>query len=159
MKIINANTSNHLEEVRYLFQGYYDELLHIDTDRTEFTSELANLAQIYSIEGNALLIAEHDDTCIACVALVKVNKQLCEMKRLYVLPNYRGKGFGRMLIEAVIQLAKEKNYRTIRLDTLSDLIPANTLYAKLGFKQTEAYLDISDIELTFWKLDLNDALQ
>jgi ribosomal protein S18 acetylase RimI-like enzyme len=61
------------------------------------------------------------------------------MKRLYVMPAYRGQGIARRLAEKLVSDANVLGYRRILLDTLEFMVPARSLYASLGFKEVPAY--------------------
>jgi len=73
------------------------------------------------------------------VALRPLQGNICEMKRLYVLPEYQGGGIGRALALSVIGEARKKGYHKMRLDTIESMKAAQTLYFSLGFKTIEAY--------------------
>jgi ribosomal protein S18 acetylase RimI-like enzyme len=73
------------------------------------------------------------------VALRRLQDNICEMKRLYVLPEYQGRSIGRTLANAVIGEARKKGYQKMRLDTIESMKAAQSLYFSLGFKTIEAY--------------------
>jgi len=85
------------------------------------------------------LIALWREQLSGCVALRKLEDRICEMKRLYVKPQFRGKGIGRALAEAIIENAREIRYHSMRLDTISSMDGAKALYLSLGFKKIAPY--------------------
>ena len=74
-----------------------------------------------------------------CVALKDLGDGICEAKRLFVRPSYRGRDFGRLLLVQLMSIAAQVGYKTIRLDTLARFTAANKLYAALGYNRIEAY--------------------
>jgi carbonic anhydrase len=89
------------------------------------------------------------------VALRALSEDLCEMKRLYVRPEFRGKSLGRALAEAVIRQAAEIGYTRMRLDTIQGTMdPAIRLYRELGFREIPAYYSSPVRETLFMELAL-----
>jgi GNAT superfamily N-acetyltransferase len=105
-----------------------------------FEQELAGLPGDYAPPEGVLLLAEYDGTLAGCVALHKLEAHVCEMKRLYLRPQFRGKGAGHVLAETVIWEARAIGYRRMRLDTVEPVMQdAVALYRHLGFTEIAAY--------------------
>lgn len=138
LQILQTNTTQNLEFARALFKEYTASL-GFDLDFQNFKEELANLPGDYAPPGGRLLIALWREQLSGCVALRKLEDRICEMKRLYVKPQFRGKGIGRALAEAIIEKAREIRYHSMRLDTISSMDGARALYLSLGFKEIAPY--------------------
>ena len=113
----------------------YGEGLGVDLSFQDFERELAELPGDYE----RLLVARVEGEAAGCVALRPLGDRVCEMKRLFVRPAYRGHGLGRTLAEAVIGAARELGYERMRLDTLPSMGNAIALYESLGFRDVEPY--------------------
>ena len=131
-------TAKGLNDVRALFREYADSL-GVDLCFQNFEKELANLPGDYAPPSGRLLVAVEDARLAGCVALRRVDDQICEMKRLYVRPAYRGAGLGRKLAEAVMAAARDTGYCKMRLDTLPAMKEAIKLYHSLGFVEIPSY--------------------
>ena len=105
-----------------------------------FDQELAGLPGDYSPPEGRLLLARVEDELAGCVALHKLQPEICEMKRLYLRPKFRGRGLGRVLANAVIAEARTMGYKFMRLDTVEPVMKdAVALYRQLGFYEIEPY--------------------
>jgi ribosomal protein S18 acetylase RimI-like enzyme len=106
-----------------------------------FDAELAGLPGAYAPPEGRLLLAFASGGPAGCIALRKIADDICEMKRLWVRPAFRGTGLGRRLAESLLGEARTIGYRRIRLDTLPSMGRAQALYVSLGFRDIPPYND------------------
>jgi putative acetyltransferase len=126
-------------QARELFLEYAQSL-GFDLCFQNFDQELAGLPGDYAPPAGRLLLAECEGQLAACVALRKLDSDICEMKRLYLRPEFRGRGLGRVLAEHIIAEARQTGYRRMRLDTVEPVMKdAVAIYRKLGFKEIAPY--------------------
>lgn len=153
--IIQPTTENELEMVRHIFREY-EKYLGFRLDFQSFESELGSLPGAYSPPAGRLYLALDDENNPAgTVALKKIGESICEMKRLYVRTLYRGHKLGLRLAELIIDEARAIGYRRMRLDTLTRLTEAISLYTKLGFVSTEPYVFNPLEDVVYMELDLS----
>jgi GNAT superfamily N-acetyltransferase len=135
---------------RHIVENYFDP--------QAFSEELDNLPGEFAGPRGRLLVAEEDGRIAGCVALRDLGDGACEMKRMFVYPEFHGRGVGQLLGRALIGEAKAIGYRKMRLDTGPAQREAQGLYRKLGFKDADPYYELS-AELRDWlvfmELDLN----
>jgi GNAT superfamily N-acetyltransferase len=136
--IVRAETAAHTGAVHTLFAEYAASL-DFDLDFQDFQTEISRLPGDYAAPEGCLLLALADRTPINCIALRKWSRDTCEMKRLYVREIFRGRGVGRLLVQALIDNALRIGYRRIRLDTVPAMQAARRLYRSLGFAEIDAY--------------------
>lgn len=103
-------------------------------------SEWQSLPGVYKPPAGCLLLAEVDGQSAGCVALRPFPQtDTGEMKRLYVCPEFRYRGVGRALVAALIDMARNKAYKRIRMDTHPPTMSsAISLYRQLGFHEVPA---------------------
>ncbi|HEX3152505.1 MAG TPA: GNAT family N-acetyltransferase [Gemmataceae bacterium] len=104
-----------------------------------FDAELAGLPGAYAPPAGRLLVAEVEGEMVGCVALRPQAAGVCELKRLYVRPAYRGKGIGRRLLEMLLAEAVDAGYLEAVFDTLESMTEALALYRSFAFEPTEPY--------------------
>jgi putative acetyltransferase len=139
LTIAQARTPAEIARVRDLFLEYAQSL-SFSLCFQSFEQELKGLPGDYAPPEGRLLLAEYQGELAGCVALHKLEPGICEMKRLYLSPKFRGKGLGRALGEALISEARTIGYRRMRLDTVEPMMrTAVALYRRLGFREVAPY--------------------
>lgn len=117
----------------------YAAWLNVDLSFQDFDKELEGLKSMYALPFGGIILCKHEQKYIGCVAVRKITVDIAEIKRMYVLPAWQGKGIGNELLVHSINLAVKCGYSYVRLDTLNTMYPAINLYKKNGFVQIEAY--------------------
>jgi ribosomal protein S18 acetylase RimI-like enzyme len=137
--IVQAKLQTQIAQARQLFLEYAQSL-GFSLCFQNFDKELAELPGDYSPPDGRLLLANSVDELAGCVAMHKLQPGICEMKRLYVRPQFRGRGLGRVLANAVIAEARNMGYKFMRLDTVEPVMKdAVALYHRLGFYEIAPY--------------------
>ena len=137
--IYQVETPPEIEHARELFLEYAQSL-GFSLCFQNFDEELAELPGDYAPPDGRLLLAELAVELAGCVALHKLDGDICEMKRLYLRPKFRGKGLGRVLAETIIAEARQIGYKRMRLDTVGPVMKdAVGMYRKLGFVEIAPY--------------------
>jgi len=113
----------------------YATSLGVDLSFQHLDEELATLETFYE----CILVAREDDGVAGCIALRRIDDEICEMKRLYIRPQFRGRGIGRQLVQAIIDAARTRGYARMRLDTLPSMGDAMRLYESFGFADIPPY--------------------
>ena len=138
MEIIQAQSAEQIAQVRVLFQEYA-ATLGVELCFQGFEAEVAGLPGAYAPPTGRLLLTMHHDEVAGCVALRALEGGVCEMKRLFLRPAFRGQGLATRLVLAVIEEARRIGYRAMRLDTLPTMTAAVALYRSLGFQTIAGY--------------------
>jgi GNAT superfamily N-acetyltransferase len=153
LRVVQAASVRELDGVRHLmrsFVGWHrerhvEDLALIDSyfDAGKFEAELAGLPGDYAPPRGSLRLALLDDEPAGCVALHDLGDGICEMKRMFVPTESRGRGVGTALVGHIVQDARSAGYRLMRLDTSFRQNEAIRLYEKAGFRRVPAYYPVS----------------
>jgi ribosomal protein S18 acetylase RimI-like enzyme len=139
LAVSQAESPTEIAQARELFLEYAQSL-GFSLCFQNFDKELADLPVDYAPPDGRLLLATYEDQVAGCVALHRLDPQICEMKRLYLRPQFRGKGIGRVLANQIIAEARQIGYRHMRLDTVEPVMKdAVAMYRKLGFNEIAPY--------------------
>ena len=149
LEIAQAESPEDIDAVRGLMRAFVawhrerhvEDLDLIDRyfDAAAFKIELAGLPGLYAPPRGRLLLARIDGEAAGCVALHDLGGHRCEMKRMFLPPEFRGRGVGRALGETLMREAREAGFHTMRLDTSRRQSEAIALYQKLGFRPIAPY--------------------
>jgi carbonic anhydrase len=154
LKIFPASTQQHLDQVRTLMLSYVAYLRSHQLEPKRLEKEMGELPGVYGPPEGLLLMATWSDETVACGGIRRLEEGVCEIKRLYLRPAYRGKGIGRALAGSLIEGARSLGYRKIVLVTLPFMREAVSLYRSLGFRDCGAFRETGAEGALFMELDL-----
>ncbi len=139
VKFVNVDGGHKIEDVRALFVEY-GRALNFDLCFQSFDQELRALPGAYAPPAGRLILAEVGGDAAGCIAIKPLEKDVCEMKRLYVRPQFRGRQLGTGLVSRAIEEARGVGYRAMRLDTIDGKMDhAIALYRMVGFREIGPY--------------------
>ena len=149
---------SHLDDIRVILNEYLSFIakeltrppwdFNLDVEK-EVNFTMNNLDKFAEPDGRLLLV-EVDSEIAGTISLRKIREDAGEIKRMYVKPKFRGKKLGNLMIEEVIEVAKENGYSKLYLDTAQYMSSAVTLYKKFGFEETEPYPECI-VPKEFWE--------
>jgi putative acetyltransferase len=153
VEIIDAVTPGLIDLARRLIREYARSL-EIDLSFQDFDREMATLPGEYVQPTGCLLLAVSGGTAAGCIALRRLENSICEMKRMWVKPKFRGSGIGLTLATEVVGRARKMGYQTMRLDTLASMRSAIAIYQSLGFREISAYRYNPEADAVYMELEL-----
>lgn len=148
------------DEVRELFAEYMDMLLEGDPTFAgyltiqNYDDELKDLSHKYGLPDGRLYLAYWDGELAGSIALRKINDENCELKRMYIKPQFRRKGIAKALVLRLIGDACSIGYRYMLLDTLPFLETAIRMYKNIGFYEIGRYNNSPMDTSIYMKFDL-----
>src|SRR5438132_10021630 len=141
VEFVNVEPGPMLEEIRTLFLEYAGSL-NFELCFQSFDQELLELPGKYAMPSGRLVLCRMNGKTAGCIALKPLEPGVCEMKRLYVRPEFRGKKLGLKLAKHIVDEARAIGYSSMRLDTIRGYMDnAIALYTSLGFKQIPPYYE------------------
>ena len=158
IELVEAYT--HKDEVKALFNEYTQMLIDGDNsfkdylELQKYDHELEDLEDKYGLPYGRLYLVFYDGVLAGCIGLRKLDNENCEMKRLYVKPQFRGKKIASFLVKHIIEEARKIGYKHILLDTLPFLETAINMYKNYGFYEIESYNNSPMDNLIYLKYDL-----
>ena len=154
LSFIQVKTPQQVEQARTLFEEYANTL-GVSLCFQNFDHELATLPGKYSPPNGRLLLCFADEYLVGCVALREFDSEVSEMKRLFLRSSFRGKGFGKLMVESIINAAREIGYKRMRLDTMvGKMDSAIRLYEQAGFHEIPPYYETPVAGTRFLELEL-----
>ena len=155
-RIVNCISEEDYARAAAVTRAYVD-WLGIDLGYQDIEREMADFAGMYGPPDGAYLLAISDDEVAGGVGLRPLQGGICEMKRLFVYPRFNRRGIGRNLADAVVEVARARGYRRMRLDTLERLTAAQRLYQSMGFIDIPPYRYNPDPTTRFMELELESG--
>lgn len=165
--IRHADSPADLDAIRTLFRQYAAYLNGIfgaeHISLPHYEQEVESLPGRYAAPDGRMLLARVEGVPAACVALYPLpahehlppDTNACELKRLFVLPEFRGMQLGRRLSDELIAFAGTRGYDAMYLDSAPDVLPhASVLYAALGFRSVPRYNDNATTGVKHFRLAL-----
>jgi GNAT superfamily N-acetyltransferase len=153
IEIVEARSPEDYAAAKAMIQDYA-RWLGVDLEFQNFSHELATLATMYGPPRGAMLLAREGDAVVGCAGLRELEADVAEMKRMFVPPEHRGRGIGRLLLEAFCAKARELGYKAVRLDTVGRLDVATAMYRRHGFVPIAPYRYNPDPTALFFELKL-----
>jgi len=148
------------QEIGILFKEYTDILIAENPGFKDYLAlqnydeEIAHLEVKYGLPQGRLYLAYYEGKLAGCIGLRKIDDENCEMKRLYVKPEFRGKQIASRLVQRIIEDAKEIGYKNMLLDTFPFLESAIAMYKNCGFVEIESYNNSPMEGLIYLQLEL-----
>ncbi len=135
-----------VEEVKRVIVAVCSEIFQVSEDtilRYDAMSDVDDVRSHYLDNNGTFLVLVDEGRVVGCGAIRRLNDDICELKRMWFLKDYRGRGLGMKMAQMLLQFAREAGYKRVRLDTANEEKQAQALklYQRLGFYYIERYND------------------
>jgi GNAT superfamily N-acetyltransferase len=147
LTIVTAASDLDLNHIKDLFREYFSWVqddLHFDLSYQAIEKELLTLPGAYASPQGCLLLAFSERMPAGCVALRPHTAEICELKRMYVRPAFRGLNIGRSLCAEIVETARLRGYSLMRLDSEVSLKTAQKIYSDFGFHPAQPYYEVPE---------------
>ena len=112
----------------------YSHIQGAESCFVSFDKEVNNLESFY--QGGVLLVGYEDEKPVACIAVKKIDDNVCEAKRLFIKPEYRGKGYARVMLNAMLDKSRELGFKKVTFTTKPSVMQIGYgLYKRMGFEE------------------------
>ncbi len=101
------------------------------------------------------VIVDDNGTILGCGGIHPIDKLSCELRKLYFLPELRGRGIGSAMLDRLVRFARQAGYRRMELETASQLHTAIAIYQRRGFREINSRRDVPRCDRAF-ELDLDE---
>ena len=153
IKTIACEIKSDYDKAKVVVKDYI-KWLNVDLKFQNIDSEMISFDEMYGGNTGAFVLIQNAETVLGGVGIRKLSDEICEIKRMFIYNEYRGKGYGILLGKAAITVGKELGYTFMRLDTIKRLVAANRLYEKLGFSDIAAYRENPDPTARYMEVKL-----
>jgi len=134
--VIREGTNGDCERVIKLVSSVLDEF-QLPFEPGSKDADLADIERMYIEAGGVFEVIENQDgRLLGCFGLFPLNDMTCELRKMYFLPEIRGIGLGREVLERAVKHARRLGFKTMVLETISVLERAIHLYERFGFVPT-----------------------
>lgn len=133
-----AGSNQEFADAEQLFREYAASI-EIDLAFQDFANELTLINVQYNKPKGALILAYSDNQAAGCAGIRQFDDDTAELKRMYVRPQFRGQKIAQKMLQLAIDIARDLNYQTIRLDTIPSMVQAQNLYLSNGFYEIAPY--------------------
>ena len=134
-----------IEEVKQIIFAVCSEIFQVPEEviRNYDMSDIDDVRSHYLDNKGTFLVLVDDDKVVGSGGIRRLNDDICELKRMWLLKDYRGQGFGKKMAQMLLYFAKKAGYKKVRLDCRDEQKQAQAvnLYKQLGFYVIERYND------------------